>query len=332
MEVFRASRLSLVIVNYCTPQLSGDCLFSIFENGPGTSRSYSLDEIIVVDNNSRDDSIGYLTEFISENNWVDSVSLIANDKNEGFSSGNNVGVNASSSEYVLLINSDTIIQPGAIQKLVETLDDNPAMGMASPCLEWPDGTPQESCFRFQRPITEFMKSAATGLISKFFNRYEVPFSVSIEKSYPEWTSFACVLIRRKVFEDIGLLDEGFFMYFEDVDFCKRASEAGWNIINNPSAHVVHLRGGSSPVKSHIASKERLPRYFYESRARYYFKHFGHGGLFAANMFWHIGWLVAMTRKIVDRHYQPNVCDKQWQDIWTNFFNPAAAYIHPNNYL
>jgi GT2 family glycosyltransferase len=103
-----------------------------------------------------------------------------------------------------------------------------------------------------------------------------------------------------------------------VDFCKRAYKVGWKIIHNPAAHVVHLRGGSSPVKSQAAKKKRLPRYFYESRARYYFKHFGRFGLFAANMFWHLGWLVAMGRKLANRAYQPNVCEKQWRDIWTNF--------------
>ena len=205
------------------------------------------------------------------------------------------------------------------------------MGMASPRLEWPDGTPQESCFRFHRPINELIRSAATGPITRLFKRYEVPLRVSDNVIYPEWTSFACVLIRRQVFEDIGLLDEEFFMYFEDVDFCKRAREAGWNIIHNPEAHVVHLRGGSSPVKSQAAKKKRLPRYFYESRSRYYHKHFGRFGLFRANIYWHLGWLVAMGRKLFSNSYQPNICEKQWRDIWTNFCNPAAPYIHPDNY-
>ena len=203
------------------------------------------------------------------------MKLIENCVNNGFSSGNNVGINESTSEYILLLNSDSLVSYQSIELLVKLLQDNPNVGIASPRLEWPDGKPQESCFRFHRPINELIRSACTGPITKLFKRYEVPIAVGESTSYPEWTSFACVLIRREVFEDIGLLDEGFFMYFEDVDFCKRAREAGWKIINNPEAHVVHLRGGSSPVKSQAAQEETLPRYFYESRARYYFKHFGY---------------------------------------------------------
>ena len=122
-------------------------------------------------------------------------------------------------------------------------------------------------------------------------------SVSDEVSSPEWTSFACVLIRRQVFEDIGLLDEEFFMYFEDVDFCKRAEKRAGISIHNPAAHVVIYVVAVLLLKSQAAKKKRLPRYFYESRARYYFKHFGRFGLFAANMFWHLGWLVQWAESL-----------------------------------
>ena len=319
---------SAIIINYGTPNLCIDSLSSLVRYPTPPD---SVVKIIVVDNKSKDNSISLIASAVNQSNWTESISIIANKENNGFSSGNNIGILSSSSEYILLLNSDTIVRPKAVELLVKTLDDNPEMGFASPRLEWPDGKPQESCFRFHRPINELIRSACTGPITKLFKRYEVPIAVDENLSYPEWTSFACVLIRREVFEDIGLLDEGFFMYFEDVDFCKRAREAGWKIINNPEARVVHLRGGSSPVKSQTAKKKRLPRYFYESRTRYYFKHFGYSGLFAANMFWHLGWLIAMVRKLTSRRYQSNICEKQWRDIWTNFLNPTAPYVHPDNY-
>ncbi len=319
-----SSSLTTLIVNYKTADLCIDSLKSLHANGAWPS-------VLVVDNASGDDSIERINCAITENNWH-KTSVLVSASNKGFSAGNNIGINASTSDYILLLNSDTLVRAGAVELLVKTLDDNPEVGMASPRLEWPDGGPQESCFRFHRPLNELIRSAATGPITKLLKCYEVPLSVSPEVSYPEWTSFACVLIRRKVFEDIGPLDEEFFMYFEDVDFCKRAHAAGWKIAHNPSAHVVHLRGGSSPVKSQVAKKKRLPRYFYESRARYYYKYFGRFGLFMANIFWHLGWLVAMLRKVLDRAYQPNICQNQWRDIWTNFLNPVAPYIHPDNYL
>ena len=320
-------KLSVVIVNYQTPQLTVECLNTLDEESSKGARFNSF----IVDNNSGDDSVKVLNSWINTSRCPSQFQLVAHPSNNGFSSGNNIGINASTSEYVLLLNSDTIVRPGAVELLVKTLDENPQMGMASPRLEWPDGTPQESCFRFHRPINELIRSAATGPITKILKQYEVPLRVSDKSSYPEWTSFACVLIHRKVLEEIGLLDEEFFMYFEDVDFCKRAREAGGNIIHNPDAHVVHLRGGSSPVKSQAAKKKRLPRYFYESRTRYYYKHFGLFGLFRANVYWHLGWLVAMGRKILSSDYQPNICEKQWRDIWTNFRHPAAPYIHPDTY-
>lgn len=318
------STASIVIVNYKTPDLCIDSLKSL------QPESSSYLNVFVVDNASNDNSLDKIDFAIKENSWK-SVKVIQSQSNSGFSYGNNIGITTSNSELVLLLNSDTIVRPGAIELLVKTLQDNPQIGMVSPRLEWPDGSPQESCFRFHRPINELIRSAATGPITRLFKRFEVPLRVSDMVLYPEWTSFACVLIRRQVFEDIGLLDEGFFMYFEDVDFCKRAREAGWQIIHNPEAHVVHLRGGSSPVKSQAAKKKRLPRYFYESRSRYYHKHFGRFGLFRANIYWHLGWLVAMVRKLFSNSYQANICEKQWRDIWINFCNPVAPYTHPDNY-
>jgi len=317
--------VSIVIVNFRTPQLTIECLNTLGNSGIVDFNTF------IVDNNSGDGSLKMLDSWIRESKYVGNNNLVVNNCNNGFSGGNNIGIKQSNADFILLLNSDTIVRPGAIKLLVQTLTDNPSIGIVSPRLEWPDERPQESCFRFHRPINELLRSACTGPITRLFKRYEVPISVAENLSYPEWTSFACVLIRRQVFEDIGLLDEEFFMYFEDVDFCKRAREAGWNIIHNPEAHVVHLRGGSSPVKSQAEKKRRLPRYFYESRTRYYFKHFGLSGLFAANMFWHLGWLIAMVRKFTSRRYQPNICEKQWRDIWTNFCNPTAPYVHPDNY-
>jgi len=136
------------------------------------------------------------------------------------------------------------------------------------------------------------------------------------------------MIRREVFTDIGLLDDKFFMYYEDTDFCLRARKAGWKISYNPKARVVHLRGKSSPVKSLMAAKQRLPRYFYESRSYYYYKNFGRSGLLAANLLWITGWLLAASRSLVDRKFQSPSSKMQWRDIWINFLQPDAPYTPP----
>ena len=157
----------------------------------------------------------------------------------------------------------------------------------------------------------------------------IPFSD--EACSPEWASFACIMIRREVFADIGLLDEKYFMYFEDTDFCYRAKKAGWNILYNPKARVVHLRGKSSPLKSRMAAQKRLPRYFYESRSYYYYKNFGRSGLLAANSLWIVGWLMAMFRALVDHKFESPSSKMQWRDIWINFLQPDAPYVPPDKY-
>ncbi|UVW35647.1 glycosyltransferase family 2 protein [SAR92 clade bacterium H455] len=327
LKVFFLMHVTIVIVNFRTPELTIQCLHALSVSQDSKIKF----NVLIIDNKSADDSILQINEWIENSGSPREMKLIENCVNNGFSSGNNVGINESTSEYILLLNSDSLVSYQSIELLVKLLQDNPNVGIASPRLEWPDGRPQESCFRFQRPISELISSACTGLVTSLLRRYEVALAVSEEVSCPEWTSFACVMIRREVFDQVGLLDEGFFMYFEDVDFCRRARAAGWGVLCSPEARAVHLRGGSSPLKSQAAQKKRLPRYFYESRTRYYYRYFGYLGLFTANIFWHLGWTIAMVRKLVDRDYKPNVCEKQWRDIWTNFFNPTAPYTHPDNY-
>jgi len=174
---------SVVIVNYKTANLTIDCLQSL-----ELEVNANL-EVLAVDNASNDNSMALFDQEIKNNKWHQ-VKTLGADFNGGFSFGNNIGINASASEFFLLLNSDTIVYPGAVDLLIKTLQENPDMGMASPRLEWPDGTPQESCFRFHRPINELIRSAATGPITRLFKRYEVPLRVSDNVIYPEWTSFA----------------------------------------------------------------------------------------------------------------------------------------------
>ena len=147
----------------------------------------------------------------------------------------------------------------------------------------------------------------------------------------QWVSFACVLIRSEVIRDIGLLDDAFFMYFEDVEFSYRAKKAGWKVIYQPNAHVVHLRGGSSPLKSQAKLRKKLPRYFYESRTRYFYLLYGYWGLTFANIAWSFGAAISGLREKLFKHYQSNTAEGQWRDTWINFTNPLKAYIHPKDY-
>ncbi|MEB3359571.1 MAG: glycosyltransferase family 2 protein [Synechococcales bacterium] len=311
-------RLAIVIVNYRTPNLVIDCLQSLqAEVDP------SQDCVVVVDNASGDDSVSQIDQCIQQNCWQSWVKLIPSPVNGGFSAGNNLGIKAVEADAYLLTNSDTIIRAGAVRELLSAMEQHPQAGLLSPRLEWLDGTPQISCFRYRSPISEFIEAARTSPISKLLRRYEVPIDVSNVPIKPEWTSFACVLIRKAVIEQIGLMDEGYFMYFDDIDYCRRARNAGWEILHWPTARVVHLRGGSSPVKAEMAARKRPRAYLYASRSRYFTTFYGPFGLWLANAGWMTGRAVSLLRELIGNKL-PHTCELEAVDIWTNWRSPLKV--------
>lgn len=317
--------LAIVIINYRTHKMTCECLESLLSEISG------LDvQVIVVDNASEDDSVNVLESWIKDSG-TNIIKLIASAHNGGFAAGNNIGISHISADNYLLLNSDTIVQSGAIKLLLDSIKTQQLAGLASPRLEWLDGQPQQSCFNLHTPISEFLHAAKTGPLSHLFKRYVVAKPVQDMLSYPVWTSFACVMIRGEVLAQVGLLDEGFFMYFEDAEFCYRATKAGWKIVNDPRAHVVHLRGGSSPLKAQTRLRKRLPKYYFESRSRYFYLLYGHAGLLTANVLWTVGALISSFRRLISSSYLPDISEKQWRDIWTNFFNPLRDYTHPDDY-
>ena len=311
-------RLAIVIVNYRTAQLVEQCLESLADQVDP-----ARDAVVVVDNASGDGSPETIERTVAERGWIEWARVIRSPVNGGFSAGNNVGVQAVESDAYLLLNSDTIVRPGALPILLDALDSHPEIDLMAPRLEWPDGAPQESVFRYHTAASEFIKAACTGPITRLLGRYEVALRVQEGPVEFKWASFACILIRRTVFDRIGLMDEGYFMYYEDVDFCRRAREAGLRSLHWPSARVVHLRGGTSPVKELTAARKRRPAYYYESRNRYIAKFYGIPGLWAANLCWWAGRCVSLAREIIGRK-KPHVCEYEGRDIWINAFRPLRT--------
>jgi GT2 family glycosyltransferase len=306
-------RLCIVIVNYRTPGLVLDALESLtgqLEAG--------LDQVVVVDNASGDDSADRIEHAIAARGFANFCRVIRSPRNGGFSAGNNIGIRAADASYYLLLNSDTIVRERAVPLLLAEMEAHPEVGIAGPRLEWPDGTPQISCFRDHTPLSELLAAAKTGPISALLHAFEVPLPVADEVIEAHWVSFACVLIRREVVEKIGLLDEGYFMYFEDSDYCRAARAVGFRIGYFPGAHVVHLRGGTSDVKKRLAARRRPPRYLYASRARYFRKGYGVVGLLTANALWQLGRAISLGRELIG-HKAPHTCEKEWLDNWTDAF-------------
>jgi len=312
-------RMAVIIVNYRKPELTIDCLRSIepeIAECPGVV-------VIVVENCSGDDSMRHLQQARDANGWSSWLSIMESPANLGFAGGNNIGIRAVEAETYLLLNNDTIVQRGAFRVMLESLVDRPDVGLLGPRILDPDGTAHVSCFRNRTPISEMLGAARTGPLTALFRRFDVPLPIVDTPIEPEWIGFACVLIRAEVFRGIGLLDEQYFMYFEDIDFCIRARAAGWKILHEPRAQVIHLEGGSSDVVSSFHQRKRVAKFYYESRARYFATHYGGRlGLWLANVLWMVGRCISLLREVAGSK-KPHTAAHEGADNWTNWLTPRA---------
>ena len=314
-------KLALVVLNYRTPQLVIDCLRSF-----APQIVAGRDCAVVVDNCSGDDSAEIIQTAINNEKWT-WATFVAAPVNNGFSAGNNLGMQAISAEAYFLINSDTLARPNVLNTLHQALANHPKAGIISPRLEWPDETPQISCFRYHSPTSEFLEAAKTGPISKLLTSHEVALPIVNQQLHPEWTSFASVVVRHAVIEQVGWMDEGYFMYFEDVDYCRRVRAAGWDIVHVPAARMVHLRGGTSEVKAATKARKRRPAYFYQARARYFAKFYGGTiGLWVANVGWSFGRIIALLRELIGNK-QPHTVAYEARDIWINWRDPLKLTMN-----
>jgi GT2 family glycosyltransferase len=229
--------LSVVIPSYNTCKLIERALRTV------TEASKDLDvEIIVVDNASNDGS----QEMIEEK--FPGVRLIKNDNNLGFAGANNMAFRQSEGRHVLLLNSDTLVRPDTLRCLVEFLDTHPEAGAVGCKILNPDGTFQHDCRRgFPTPMAAIYK--LSGLSRLFrnnprFARYNLTYLDPDELSEVDALSGSCMMVRRQVLEQVGFLDEDYFMYGEDLDWCFRMRQGGWRIYYVPTTTIIHFRGRS----------------------------------------------------------------------------------------
>jgi len=281
-----AKNVWIVIVNYRTADLALECLRSIAAQ---TALVPTL-KTVVIDNASGDGSVEKIAGFIKRQRWEGWASVLPLQRNGGFAFGNNAGIaNALKSsprvDYVMLLNPDTIVEQGAIRALMDFMDSHPAAGIVGSRLENAQGEAEASAHNSPSPLGELESSARLGPLSRVLYRYRVSPPVRDTAHECDWVSGASLMIRRAVFEQIGLLDEGYFLYFEEVDFCMRARKAGWKIWFVPDSRVIHLEGASTGVRE---STRRRPQYWFDSRRRYFVKHFGVLGLLLADMLWLLG--------------------------------------------
>jgi GT2 family glycosyltransferase len=317
-------KLCVVTINYRRGPLTLGCLESLEpEIAPHADR-----HVCLVDNGSDDGSPDELARAISGRGWDKWITFVRSPRNGGFAYGNNLGFTNVAADAYLLLNSDARVQQCSISTLLKVREEHPDAGLIGPRLQGPEGEAQISAFRFRTPISEMLAAAKTGPLGSLFSPWEVAIEPSDRAIEPQWVSFACVLIPRPVIDRVGLMDEGYFMYFEDIDYARRIRDAGFKVIHEPRARVVHLRGGTSSVKGAMKSRARIPKYYFEARSRYFAKFYGGvPGLVMTNMLWMLGRGVSFARELVGNK-QPHVCRREGLDNWTNWLRPMQEYSPP----
>ena len=249
--------VSIVIVSYNAREDLERCLDSLHTAPPATPH-----DITVVDNASPEGGLDRI-----RSRWP-SVRVIALDQNRGFAAGNNAGIRATGGELILLLNSDTVVPAGALDTLVERLLAHPEAAVAGPRLVDGHGEPELSFGRMISPLVE-LRQKAIGVGRK----WELgPVKSWVEamtrrEQFVDWISGACLLVRRADAEAVGLLDERFFLYTEDVDFCASIRARGRKVLFTPSAEVVHLRG-----RSRASAPGRMEAAYRRSHLAFYDKH------------------------------------------------------------
>lgn len=318
------ARLVVSIINYKTADLTLQCVQSVLDDLDGTDG-----HVVVVDNRSEDGSVDKIQSWITDGNHADRVHLVVSTTNSGFSGGHNQGMGAMDAAYYLVLNSDAVLKPGFIRNILEVADAHPKHGLFAPRIDYDDGDQQISCFRFPSPASELIRGAESRPVTRLFENRVVPLDMPPDPDQIDWASFACILVRAGVKKDVGPMDEGYFLYFEDVEYCWRARLAGWRVLYVPQARAIHFRGGSGPVKSLAKAKKRLPAYYYASRTRLLFQMYGTGGLLLANLTWIFGRAIAVMRVLAGKKIPPSN-KQEYQDIWTNFFAPLGDNHQPKN--
>ncbi|MBI2297440.1 MAG: glycosyltransferase family 2 protein [Armatimonadetes bacterium] len=262
--------LRIAIVNYNTRDLLDACLSSIEANPPDGEY-----EVVVVDNASRDDSAAMVRE------RHPAVTVIASDANLGYAAGNNRALEGSRARYFLILNSDTEVHPGCLQALIDFMDAHPRVGMCGARLILPDGSIQPSCateLTLRKYLTQQMLLDKAGLSGYLFGDYWVDVAHLSEPTEAEQLTGACMFCRREAVEQLGGMDEGYWMYCEDSDYCQRYRAAGWLLYYVPQATLLHVLGGSSKT----ARAEMIAAYNHGA-ARYFRRHRGPAPASAAKL-------------------------------------------------
>jgi GT2 family glycosyltransferase len=290
--------LQTILINYKTPLMTLDSLATLMRELEGRHDVC----VTVVDNASRDGSVQLLTSAIERHGWIDRVTVVETERNGGFAYGVNFGINALPADqrpdFVFLLNSDAFPGPSSIDVLLEFLIQNPRVGIAGSYIHGPDGETHTTAFRFPSVLGELEGAMRLGPVTRLLARHRLPIQpVPTQDSRVDWLAGASMLIRAELFDEVGPFDDRFFLYYEETDFCRRALAAGWETWYVPKSRVMHIGSVSTGMKR---GDERMPSYWFESRAHYFRKNHGAATLWMANAVWVLAFASWRIRRAIQR--------------------------------
>ena len=290
-------KICIVTVNYKTAPLTiRSVQHSLADLGDIEGR------VLVVDNDSGDDSLSVLRAAVREHGWGDRVEILDAGRNGGFGAGNNFAMRHALAsddppELFYLVNPDATVDPGSIPALVRFMDERPEVGIVGTRIIDGDGEVHASGFRFPSAFSELERGFRLGIVSRVLRPYSVWQDSPTATSPVDWVSGASCVLRRRMLDEIGLFDESFFLYFEETDLCRRAADAGWERWYVAEAQVQHLEGAATGIKE----RKRIPGFWLDSRRLYFEKAFGRIGRVVADAAWassHASW--RLRRRLLGR--------------------------------
>ncbi len=286
--------ISIVIVSYNTRDITRKCLACVEKYAAD-----SLYEVIVVDNASKDGSADMIEKEFPM------VRLVRLSENRGFAGGNIPGMEMAKGRYVLLLNSDAFLDDGTLNDVISYMDEHPKIGVLGCKLTDPDGSLQPSARMLPGPLNKILQISGLAFRysrSKFFGRVDFSWWDHSTPREVGWVVGAFFLIRRETMDDIGPLDDRYFLYFEEIDFCLTARRAGWKVVFYPHASIIHL-GGESAVKTgkKMTSRNRqLVSIRLTSEFRYYRKLYGVSYVFISANIEFLWYVIVYFRNIFRR--------------------------------
>ena len=294
--------VAIIIVNYNAGELLADNLQRILESVSSQLTAH----VFIVDNQSTDASRQVLSAKLQEPGFSDHTTLIEAERNGGFAYGNNLGIKAAlgsafNPDYFYLLNPDAYSLPGAVDELVNVSRDFQDECLLGSTLHDESLTPRCAAFRFPSLVSEFQRAAHLGVVDRLFPEAVVAMPPQQEPFRCDWVSGAGFFFSKKVQQTMGLMDEAYFLYYEEVDFMRQAKQCGIPVLSVPSSKIVHIAGVSTQIVGGKSNNKPMPVYWYQSWYRFFYKNYTAPYAFSCGIAWVLGRVVNNILSLVIEH-------------------------------